>query len=85
MLNLLFFFACKVAKLTKGELLMINIGSLSTGGRVLGIKDDLAKIQLMNPVCTEMSEKVALSRRIDKSFRLIGWGEIQRGTAIKSQ
>ncbi|CAF0778360.1 unnamed protein product [Adineta ricciae] len=75
----------RVAKLAKGEMLMINIGSLSTGGRVLGVKDGLAKIQLMNPVCTEISEKVALSRRIDKSFRLIGWGEIRRGTVINSQ
>lgn len=75
----------KVAKLTKNEMLMVNIGSLSTGGRVLAIKDDLAKIQLTNPVCTEVSEKIALSRRVDKNFRLIGWGEIRRGTVIKPQ
>lgn len=66
-------------------MLMVNIGSLSTGGRVLAIKDDLAKIQLTNPVCTEVSEKIALSRRVDKNFRLIGWGEIRRGTVIKPQ
>ncbi len=64
---------------------MVNIGSLSTGGRVLAIKDELAKIQLTNPVCTEVSEKIALSRRVDKNFRLIGWGEIRRGTVIKPQ
>ena len=29
-------------------MLMVNIGSLSTGGRVLALKDDLAKIQLTN-------------------------------------
>ncbi|CAF1544070.1 unnamed protein product [Rotaria magnacalcarata] len=75
----------KVAKLTKNEMLMVNIGSLSTGGRVLAIKDDLAKIQLTNPVCTEVSEKIALSRRVDKNFRLIGWGEIRRGTVIRPQ
>ena len=54
----------KVAKLTRNEMLMVNIGSLSTGGRVLAIKDDSAKIQLTNPVCTEVSEKIALSRRV---------------------
>ena len=72
----------KVARLTRDEMLMVNIGSLSTGGRVLRIRDDLAKIQLTNPVCTEVSEKIALSRRVDKNFRLIGWGEIQRGTVL---
>ena len=42
---------------------MVNIGSLSTGGRVLAVKADLAKIALTTPVCTEVLEKIALSRR----------------------
>jgi translation initiation factor 2 subunit 3 len=39
----------------------------------------LAKVQLQFPVCTSVGEKVALSRRIDKHWRLIGWGEIRKG------
>merc|ERR1712141_411545 len=74
--------AAKVQKLTKGEILMVNIGSLSSGGRVLGEKADLAKIGLTNPVCTEEGEKVALSRRFEKHWRLIGWGQIRRGVKI---
>lgn len=62
----------KVSKLVKGELLLINIGSTSTGGRVLSVKADLAKIQLTTPACTEIGEKVALSRRIEKHWRLVG-------------
>lgn len=62
----------KVAKLAKNELLLINIGSTSTGGRVLSVKADLAKIQLTTPACTEIGEKVALSRRIEKHWRLVG-------------
>jgi len=73
----------KVQKLTKNEILMVNIGSLSTGGRVLACKGELAKIALTQPVCTEVKEKIALSRRIDKHWRLIGWGEIRRGVTIK--
>ena len=69
----------KVAKLAKGEVLMVNIGSTSTGGRVLAIKADLAKIVLIAPVCTSEGEKLALSRRIDKHWRLIGWGKCLRG------
>jgi len=73
----------KVRKLDKGELLLINIGSTSTGGRVLSVKADLAKIQLTQPACTEIGEKVALSRRIDKHWRLVGWGNIQRGVELE--
>ena len=53
----------KVQKLAKNEVLMVNIGSLSTGGRVIAVKADLAKIALTTPVCTEVLEKIALSRR----------------------
>merc|ERR1719402_476796 len=73
----------KVAKLRKNEMLMVNIGSLSTGSRVIAVKADLAKIVLTQPVCTEVGEKIALSRRVDRHWRLIGWGEIRRGVTIK--
>ncbi|KAF3493658.1 hypothetical protein DY000_02058266, partial [Brassica cretica] len=73
----------KVSKLTKGEILMLNIGSMSTGAKVVGVKNDLAKLQLTAPVCTSKGEKVALSRRVEKHWRLIGWGQIQAGTTIE--
>merc|ERR1712137_1336920 len=76
--------AGKVSKLKKGEILMVNIGSTAAGGRVLGIKEnDSAKITLTNPVCTQIDDKVALSRRIAKHWRLIGWGTIIKGSTIK--
>lgn len=50
---------------------MVNIGSLSTGGRVLAVKADLAKIVLTQPVCTEIGEKIALSRRVEKHWRYV--------------
>jgi len=61
----------KVQKLAKGEILMINIGSTSTGGRIVAVKGDLAKIALTVPACTEVEEKIALSRRIDKHWRYV--------------
>ncbi|KIJ46253.1 hypothetical protein M422DRAFT_778528 [Sphaerobolus stellatus SS14] len=73
----------KVSKLVKGESLLINIGSTSVSGRVLNVKGDLAKIQLTQPACAEIGEKVALSRRIEKHWRLVGWGNIQRGTVLE--
>eukprot|EP01087_Luapelamoeba_hula_P018829 TRINITY_DN612_c0_g1_i1.p1 TRINITY_DN612_c0_g1~~TRINITY_DN612_c0_g1_i1.p1 ORF type:complete len:479 (+),score=69.89 TRINITY_DN612_c0_g1_i1:171-1607(+) len=73
----------RVPKLTKGETLMVNIGSTSTGGRVIAVRKDLAKIGLISPVCTMEGEKIALSRRVDKHWRLIGWGQILRGVKIQ--
>jgi len=75
--------AAKVAKLSKAEILMVNIGSLSTGGRVTAVKGEAAKITLTDPICTEVGEKIALSRRIEKHWRLIGWGTIRRGVTIQ--
>lgn len=40
----------KVKKLAKGEVLMVNIGSTSTGGRVMSVKNDTARIALTKPV-----------------------------------
>lgn len=73
----------KVSKLSKNEVLMLNIGSMCTGARVFAVKGDLAKLQLTSPVCTKEGEKVALSRRVDKHWRLIGWGQIQKGIALE--
>lgn len=73
----------KVQKLSKSEVLLVNIGSLSTGGRVVATKADLVKIALTNPVCTEVGEKIALSRRVEKHWRLIGWGQIRGGETIE--
>ena len=66
----------KVEKLTKAEVLMVNIGSTATGAKITNVKKDAAKIQLTSPACTEVGEKIALSRRIDKHWRLIGWANI---------
>jgi len=74
--------AARVDKLTKDEMLMVNIGSLSTGGKVLKAKADAAQIALTQPVCTDAGEKIALSRRIDRHWRLIGWGTIKKGNVI---
>ena len=66
-------------ELVKNEIVRINIGTTSTSGEVVGIKNDLIQIYLSHPVCTEMKEKVAISRQIDKKWRLVGWGILLRG------
>jgi translation initiation factor 2 subunit 3 len=74
--------AQRVQKLAKNEILLVNIGSTSTGGRIVAVKDETARISLTQPVCTSEKERIALSRRIDKHWRLIGWGSINRGTKV---
>ena len=122
----------KVSKLVKNEVLMLNIGSMCTGARVIAVnthslsvpcphyivlvsctntavaqchmhsehgmrvplalsthvllvqvKHDLAKLQLTSPVCTKEEEKIALSRRGEKHWHLIGWGSISAGMLLK--
>lgn len=75
--------AAKVGKLKKGEVLMINVGSTSVGGRVTQLKPERAKIELVAPVCTRIGDKIAVSRRVEKHWRLIGWGEIAKGKAAE--
>jgi len=72
----------RVSKLVKGEILMLNIGSMSTGAMVIGVKKDMVKVNLTLPVCTSIGEKVAISRRVDRHWRLIGRGQIEAGTTI---
>ena len=73
----------KVRKLEIGEILMVNIGSTATGARVVAVKADMARLQLFIPACTEIDEKIALSRRIEKHWRLIGWATIKKGTTVE--
>ncbi|DAA75272.1 TPA_exp: Uncharacterized protein A8136_2023 [Trichophyton benhamiae CBS 112371] len=73
----------KVAKLSKNEVLMVNIGSTATGAKVMGVKADAAKLSLTGPACTEIGEKIALSRRVDKHWRLIGWANIVAGNTLE--
>ena len=51
----------------------------------MSVKADLAKIFLTSPACTEVGEKIALSRRIDKHWRLVGWGSVRRGTQLEAE
>ncbi|VEN43983.1 unnamed protein product [Callosobruchus maculatus] len=46
-------------------------------------KSEVLLIVLISPVCTEIGEKIALSRRVEKHWRLIGWGQIRGGETIE--
>jgi translation initiation factor 2 subunit 3 len=74
----------KVEKLKKGELLMVNVGSVQCGGVVLELMDDgQCELELSKPVCVDNGGKVAISRRHDKHWRLIGYGVIVGGSVVE--
>ncbi|KAK1998594.1 initiation factor eIF2 gamma [Colletotrichum falcatum] len=73
----------KVTKLIRNEVLMANIGSTATGATVIAIRNDAVKLRLTSPACTSIGEKVALSRRIEKHWRLIGWATIAAGVIVE--
>ena len=73
----------KVTKVTKKETLMLNVGSTSTAATVVALKGDHATLQLVKPVCTELGAKVALSRKVEKHWRLIGHGAITAGVPVQ--
>ena len=67
-----------MSKLKPEEMLMINVGSQSLGGKVISVKNETVRIEFAKPVCANIGDKIALSRRVDNNFRLIGWGEIKK-------
>lgn len=76
----------KIQKLYTGEQLMLSIGSSSVGGIVLDTirkaHQSFAKIELTAPICVELGDKLAISRKAGNHWRLIGWGFILNGTKI---
>lgn len=76
-----------VSEIKKGETLLVNVGSTAVGGKVVyigGINKDQVSFELLNPVCSEIGEKIAISRKIEESWRLIGWGEVLKGWTLDS-
>jgi translation initiation factor 2 subunit 3 len=68
----------KVKNLAPGEQLMLNVWTAITLGVVSEIsKGNIATVKLVRPVAAEKGTRVAISRRIQERFRLIGFGFIQ--------
>eukprot|EP00388_Colpodella_angusta_P012958 GDKJ01032678.1.p1 GENE.GDKJ01032678.1~~GDKJ01032678.1.p1 ORF type:complete len:474 (+),score=127.73 GDKJ01032678.1:28-1449(+) len=76
----------KVSKLKSDEPLLLNIGSTSVTAKILKLKEgESVKLQLNSPVCTRVADSVAISRRVEKNWRLVGWGEIVKGKTVDLQ
>jgi translation initiation factor 2 subunit 3 len=66
-----------VQKIRMNEPLVLNIGTAVTSGLVVSVREDIADVSLKKPICSELGSKVALSRRIGESWRLIGFGTLR--------
>ena len=76
-----------IGEIRVGEVLLVNAGSTAVGATVkeiTGENNDIITFSLSYPICSEISEKVAVSRKIGHSWRLIGWGEVLPGGQIIS-
>jgi len=67
----------EVKKVTRGETLLLDVGTAPTIGVVESIREDIADLRLSRPVCAEESSRVAVSRKIMGRWRLIGFGIIK--------
>ena len=59
-----------------GDLLMLNIGTATTIGLVTSSRKNIAEVKLKRPVCVDSGSRIAISRRFDSRWRLIGTGII---------
>jgi len=66
-----------VEPIHSSEPLMLNVGTATTVGVVSSAREGgVVQVQLKRPVCADMGDRVAVSRRIGARWRLIGVGTI---------
>ncbi len=63
-----------VEPIRTNELLMLSAGTATTIGVVSSARNNEAEVKLKRPVCVQPASRVAISRRIDARWRLIGVG-----------
>jgi len=73
----------KKEELKLEESVMLNIGSTTTGGRIIEMTEDTIVCDLVKPCCCEEGERAAISRKVKKAWRLIGYGTILEGKSIE--
>ena len=67
-----------VEPIKTNEPLMLTIGTATTVGIVSEFHGDKISVKLKLPVCANEGQRIAISRRIDGRWHLIGYGEIEK-------
>lgn len=63
-----------VENIKVGELLLLNVNSATTAGKVYDISKNSAKIRLRLPICAKDKARISISRKVGNRFRLVGYG-----------
>ncbi len=73
----------QIEELSVNERLMLNIGTAKTVGTLSGkLKKNRVSITLALPICADVGTRLAVSRRIERRWRLIGWGILHGGKEL---
>ena len=67
-----------VEPIRTNEPLMLTIGTATTVGIVSEFHGEKIGVKLKLPVCANEGQRIAISRRIDGRWHLIGYGEIEK-------
>ncbi|RLF27634.1 MAG: translation initiation factor IF-2 subunit gamma, partial [Thermoplasmata archaeon] len=68
----------KVEPIKAQEPLMLTVGTATTVGVTSEAYSDTVSVNLKIPVCTLPEQKVAISRKVEGRWRLIGYGIVQK-------
>lgn len=66
-----------VEPLKTNEPLMLTVGTATTVGIISEIRNERVRVKLKLSVCAEQGQRIAVSRRIEGKWHLIGYGEIE--------
>ena len=66
-----------VDELKTREPLVLTVGTRTTVGVPITVRDNIVDINLTIPVCAPVGQRIALSRRVDGKWHLIGYGIIK--------
>ncbi|MGQ9478547.1 MAG: translation initiation factor IF-2 subunit gamma [Thermoproteota archaeon] len=68
--------AVKTEPLRVGEVLNVNISSAVTEATVRDVRGERVGLDLKIPACAERDQRVAVSRMVERRWRLIGYGVV---------
>lgn len=74
----------KTDQVKTGEHLQITLGSMTTEAVITNQDSLLMRLSLLQPVCCLLGDKCVVSRKIQQSWRLIGWGTVVNGIIVSA-
>ncbi|MGC8581063.1 MAG: translation initiation factor IF-2 subunit gamma [Thermoplasmata archaeon] len=66
-----------IEMIKKDEGLMLAVGTSITKGMVSNVKGDMVTMNLKIPICVTKKERVAIGRKVEGKWRLIGYGVVE--------